>query len=132
MRFCAGSNQPPPVGLPSSFRLRISTSLVISQLDRDFRESLILSDLCTADGMPIIWIARLTGIPIKNRIAGSDIFDALKAEHSTAHPLKIFLFGGPEGVASGGFAGAEQPAQRALLCGMALSWVLLSRGDELG
>jgi N-acetylglucosaminyldiphosphoundecaprenol N-acetyl-beta-D-mannosaminyltransferase len=74
--------------------------LVNSQLDRDFRESLILSDLCTADGMPIIWIAWLAGIPIKNRIAGSDIFDALKAKHSTAHPLKIFLFGGPEGVAA--------------------------------
>ena len=74
--------------------------LVISQLDRGFRESLILSDLCTADGMPIIWIAWLSGIPIRERIAGSDIFDALKAEHSTAHPLKIFLFGGPEGVAA--------------------------------
>jgi N-acetylglucosaminyldiphosphoundecaprenol N-acetyl-beta-D-mannosaminyltransferase len=73
--------------------------LVNSQLDPDFRESLILSDLCTADGMPIIWIAWLTGIPIKNRIAGSDIFDALKAE-CTAHPLKIFLFGGAEGVAT--------------------------------
>ena len=74
--------------------------LVNSQLDPDFRESLILSDLCTADGMPIIWIAWLAGIPIKNRIAGSDIFDALKAEHSSAHPLKIFLFGGAEGVAA--------------------------------
>jgi N-acetylglucosaminyldiphosphoundecaprenol N-acetyl-beta-D-mannosaminyltransferase len=74
--------------------------LVISQLDRDFRESLILSDLCTADGVPIIWIAWLAGIPIKNRIAGSDIFDALKAEHSTARPLKTFLFGGPDGVAA--------------------------------
>src|SRR5258705_3992200 len=42
--------------------------LVNSQLDRDFRDSLILSDLCTADGVPIIWIAWLTGIPIKNRI----------------------------------------------------------------
>jgi N-acetylglucosaminyldiphosphoundecaprenol N-acetyl-beta-D-mannosaminyltransferase len=74
--------------------------LVNSYWDRDFRESLILSDLCTADGMPIIWIAWLTGIPIKKRIAGSDIFDALKAEHSTAHPLKIFLFGGADGVAA--------------------------------
>jgi N-acetylglucosaminyldiphosphoundecaprenol N-acetyl-beta-D-mannosaminyltransferase len=74
--------------------------LVSSQFDRDFRESLILSDLCTADGMPIVWIAWLVGIPIKDRIAGSDIFDALKAEHSIAHPLKVFLFGGPEGVAA--------------------------------
>ena len=72
--------------------------LVNSQLDRDFRETLILSDLCTADGMPIIWIAWLAGIPIKNRIAGSDIFDALKAD-KTALPLKIFLFGGADGVA---------------------------------
>jgi N-acetylglucosaminyldiphosphoundecaprenol N-acetyl-beta-D-mannosaminyltransferase len=74
-------------------------SLVISQLDRDFKDSLILSDVSTADGMPVIWIARLAGIPLKGRIAGSDIFDALKAKHCTAHPLKIFLFGGPEGVA---------------------------------
>jgi len=74
-------------------------SLVISQSDAEFRETLVQSDLCTADGMPIIWIARLTGIPIKSRIAGSDIFDALKAEHSAVNPLKIFLFGGPEGAA---------------------------------
>jgi N-acetylglucosaminyldiphosphoundecaprenol N-acetyl-beta-D-mannosaminyltransferase len=74
--------------------------LVNSQSDRDFRESLILSDLCTADGVAITWIAWLAGIPIKNRIAGSDIFDALKAERSTALPLKIFLFGGAEGVAA--------------------------------
>jgi N-acetylglucosaminyldiphosphoundecaprenol N-acetyl-beta-D-mannosaminyltransferase len=74
--------------------------LVNSQSDSDFRESLILSDLCTADGMPIIWIAWLAGIPIKCRIAGSDIFDALKAEQCSAHPLKIFFFGGAEGVAA--------------------------------
>jgi N-acetylglucosaminyldiphosphoundecaprenol N-acetyl-beta-D-mannosaminyltransferase len=74
--------------------------LVNSHLDRDFRESLILSDLCTADGVPFIWIAWLAGIPIKNRVAGSDIFDALKIQHSVGHRLKIFLFGGPQGVAS--------------------------------
>jgi len=72
---------------------------VISQSDREFRESLVLSDLCTTDGMPIVWIARLAGIAIKSRTAGSDIFDALKTEVSPAHSLKIFLFGGPEGVA---------------------------------
>lgn len=52
------------------------------------------------DGMPIVWIARVLGVPIKNRIAGSDIFDALKTEHDFANPLKVFLFGGPEGVAA--------------------------------
>jgi N-acetylglucosaminyldiphosphoundecaprenol N-acetyl-beta-D-mannosaminyltransferase len=74
-------------------------SLVISRSDHVFKESLILSDVSTADGMAVVWIARLTGIPLKGRIAGSDIFDVLKARHSSAHPLKIFLFGGPEGIA---------------------------------
>jgi N-acetylglucosaminyldiphosphoundecaprenol N-acetyl-beta-D-mannosaminyltransferase len=72
--------------------------LVNSQSDPDFRESLLLSDLCPVDGMPIVWIAWLLGIPIKNRVAGSDIFDALKTGHNAAKPLKIFLFGGAEGV----------------------------------
>jgi N-acetylglucosaminyldiphosphoundecaprenol N-acetyl-beta-D-mannosaminyltransferase len=72
---------------------------VTSQSNRSFRESLILSDLCTVDGMPIVWLARLIGIPIKSRTAGADIFDALKADVSPAHSLKIFLFGGPEGAA---------------------------------
>jgi N-acetylglucosaminyldiphosphoundecaprenol N-acetyl-beta-D-mannosaminyltransferase len=74
-------------------------SFVISQSDRVFRETLLLSDLCTTDGMPIVWIARVAGIPIKSRIAGSDMFDALKAGINPAHPLKVFLFGGPRGAA---------------------------------
>ncbi len=73
--------------------------LVTSQFDRAFKESLLLSDLCTADGMPIVWIARLMGIPIKQRTAGSDLFEALKAKQHFSRPLKIFLFGGADGVA---------------------------------
>jgi N-acetylglucosaminyldiphosphoundecaprenol N-acetyl-beta-D-mannosaminyltransferase len=75
-------------------------TLVNSLSDPEFRESLLLSDLCPADGMPIVWIARLLGIPIKHRIAGSDFFDAIKATGNPARPLKVFLFGGAEGVAA--------------------------------
>src|SRR5262249_47191044 len=57
------------------------------------------SDLSPTDGMPIVWIARLFGLPIRRRVAGSDIFFALKTEHSFAHPMKLFLFGGADGVA---------------------------------
>jgi N-acetylglucosaminyldiphosphoundecaprenol N-acetyl-beta-D-mannosaminyltransferase len=49
--------------------------------------------------MSIICIAWLIGIPINNRIAGCDIFDALKTQHDFVKPLKVFLFGGAEGVA---------------------------------
>ena len=52
--------------------------LVTAQTDAAFRESLLMSDLCPVDGVPIVWISRLIGIPIKGRVAGSDIFDRLK------------------------------------------------------
>ena len=58
------------------------------------------SDLCPADGMPIVWIARLIGVPIKQRVSGSDIFDALKMPDRHRRRLKLFLFGGAEGVAA--------------------------------
>jgi N-acetylglucosaminyldiphosphoundecaprenol N-acetyl-beta-D-mannosaminyltransferase len=74
--------------------------LVNTQSNPDFRESLLLSDLCPADGISIVWLGRLIGAPINNRVAGCDIFDALKVEHDSANALKVFLFGGAEGVAA--------------------------------
>jgi N-acetylglucosaminyldiphosphoundecaprenol N-acetyl-beta-D-mannosaminyltransferase len=74
--------------------------LVASRSDVDFRESLLLSDLCTADGMPVVWIARLLAIPIRERVAGSDIFAALSSSKNIARPLKVFLFGGAPGAAA--------------------------------
>jgi N-acetylglucosaminyldiphosphoundecaprenol N-acetyl-beta-D-mannosaminyltransferase len=72
--------------------------LALSQTDPAFKESILRSDLCIVDGMPVVWIARLMGLPIGRRIAGSDVFAALKSRPS-AKNLKLFLFGGDEGVA---------------------------------
>jgi N-acetylglucosaminyldiphosphoundecaprenol N-acetyl-beta-D-mannosaminyltransferase len=74
--------------------------LTATQTDPEFRESLLLSDLCPADGMPIVWVARLMGIPIKKRIAGSDIIMTLKAERTCTRQLNVFFFGGTEGIAT--------------------------------
>jgi N-acetylglucosaminyldiphosphoundecaprenol N-acetyl-beta-D-mannosaminyltransferase len=49
--------------------------------------------------MPIVWIARLIGVPIKQRVSGSDIFEALKTPDRVGQRLKVFLFGGAPGVA---------------------------------
>jgi N-acetylglucosaminyldiphosphoundecaprenol N-acetyl-beta-D-mannosaminyltransferase len=73
--------------------------LLHSRTDPEFRESLLLSDLCPPDGIAIVWIARLLGIPIKERAAGSDIFESLKSERQPAQRMRVFLFGGGEGVA---------------------------------
>ena len=72
--------------------------LVNSLADPEFRESLLLSDLCTADGMPIVWIARLLSLPIKKRIAGSDILDELRTREA-GRKLRVFFFGGADGIA---------------------------------
>lgn len=72
--------------------------LVKGRRDPQFRETLLFSELCTADGMPIVWIARLLGLPIKDRVAGSDMLGMLKSRQHSAQPLKFFLFGGAEGV----------------------------------
>ena len=70
-----------------------------SLLDKSFRDSLLASDLCTADGMPVIWIARLLGLPIRTRVAGSDIFAELKAGTFLKRHFSVFFFGGAGNVA---------------------------------
>jgi N-acetylglucosaminyldiphosphoundecaprenol N-acetyl-beta-D-mannosaminyltransferase len=74
--------------------------LITSLSDREFRDSLILSDLCTADGVAVVFLARLLGIPVKRRIAGADFLDSFRSEGGNRPPLKLFLFGGAEGVAA--------------------------------
>lgn len=71
--------------------------LIASQSDTAFRDSVINSDLSVADGMPIVWIARMLGIPIRERVAGSDLFEQLRANSSAR--LSVYFFGGVEGVA---------------------------------
>lgn len=72
--------------------------LIASQGDAAFRDSVIASDLSVADGMPLVWLGRLLGIPLPERVAGSTLFEALRAD--AAQPLSVYFFGGPEGVAA--------------------------------
>ncbi len=66
-----------------------------------FRDSVIRSDLSVADGMPLVWIARLLGLPIPERVAGSTLFDVLRTRrrNDNAEPVSVYFFGGPDGVA---------------------------------
>jgi N-acetylglucosaminyldiphosphoundecaprenol N-acetyl-beta-D-mannosaminyltransferase len=74
--------------------------LITSQGEKQFRECLLLSDLCPVDGMPIVWIARMLGIPIKDRVSGADLFDALKLADRFDRRLGVFLFGGADELAA--------------------------------
>lgn len=61
-----------------------------------FRESVCMSDLSLADGMPLVWVARLLHIPIHERVSGSDLFERLRQQ--TESLWRVFFFGGQKGV----------------------------------
>jgi N-acetylglucosaminyldiphosphoundecaprenol N-acetyl-beta-D-mannosaminyltransferase len=68
----------------------------------EFRQSVLSSDLSVADGAPILWLAEKQGTPLPERVAGADIFDALRygaGRQLLGRAVKVFFFGGPEGVA---------------------------------
>lgn len=71
--------------------------LIACQTDAAFRDSVINSDLNIADGMPIVWLSRLLGIPIRERVAGSTLFERLR--QGTGRKIAVYFFGAPEGVA---------------------------------
>ncbi len=71
--------------------------LVNSQRDAAFRRSVIDSDLSVADGMPVVWVARLLGIPIPGRVAGASLFESLR--RPAGERLSVYFFGGARGAA---------------------------------
>ena len=71
--------------------------VVHSRSDDAFRNAVLHSDLSVADGMPLVWLARLMGIPLRERVAGASLFEALRSGEGR---LTVYFFGGPEGVAA--------------------------------
>ena len=74
---------------------------VACRQDPAFRQSVLSSDLVVADGMPLVWAARLLGIPIPERVAGSSVFESIR---TTPPPdngprMRVFFFGGQPGIA---------------------------------
>jgi N-acetylglucosaminyldiphosphoundecaprenol N-acetyl-beta-D-mannosaminyltransferase len=87
--------------------------LIQSRSDDAFRNAVLHSDLSVADGMPLVWLARLIGIPIRERVAGANLFEALRG--GEGKPLAVYFFGGPDGVA-GEAARRLAPEAKGLVC----------------
>lgn len=66
--------------------------------DRSFADLCSATDLRLADGMPLIWAARLQGTPLPERVAGSDFIFPL-CERAARTGRSVFLLGGNPGAA---------------------------------
>jgi N-acetylglucosaminyldiphosphoundecaprenol N-acetyl-beta-D-mannosaminyltransferase len=69
-----------------------------SMTDEGFRMSVVNSDLCTADGAPIVLLARLLGAPLPHRVTGSNVFQRLTEEPGP--PISVYFFGGTDNSAA--------------------------------
>lgn len=75
--------------------------LIGCQRDPAFAQSVLDSDLSLADGMPLLWLARLLGVPLPERVAGSSLFERLRQTPPGPDviPIRVYYFGGPPGAA---------------------------------
>jgi N-acetylglucosaminyldiphosphoundecaprenol N-acetyl-beta-D-mannosaminyltransferase len=72
--------------------------LSIAGRNRRFRETINRADLAVADGMPLVWGARLKGQPLPQRITGNELVEeSCRLAARTGHG--VFLLGGAPGVA---------------------------------
>jgi N-acetylglucosaminyldiphosphoundecaprenol N-acetyl-beta-D-mannosaminyltransferase len=67
--------------------------------DPELRTILQEADLATADGMPLVWAARLLGASLKGRVAGSDFVPAF-IERAANKDFSVFLLGAKPQVAA--------------------------------
>ncbi len=82
--------------------------LVKASRDPELRRIINACALINADGMPVVWAARLLGKPLKERVAGIDLFQALLGRAAQAG-WRVFLLGAREEVV----LAARQACERA-------------------
>jgi len=81
--------------------------LAIAAQDREFRAAYENADLVVADGAAVMWLAKLGGTPLRERVAGSDLFWTL-GRASAERGVTLFFLGGVEGAADSARAELER------------------------
>lgn len=86
-------------GLPHQHVVVNVDKLVKASRDPELRRIINECALVNVDGMPVVWAARLLGKPLKERVAGVDLFEALMRRAGEAG-WRVFLLGAREEVVS--------------------------------
>jgi len=92
--------------------------LVSLQHDPSFRAAYQEADLVLADGMPVVWLSHLQrGTPLKERVAGSDLFwELARVSHETG--TRLFFLGGSPGSAQRATDAVYRRYPQAQICGV--------------
>lgn len=72
--------------------------VVIAERSAEFREAYAAADLSLADGQPVVWSSRLLGVPLPEKVSGSDLVLPL-VDRAAARSWRVFLLGAGPGVA---------------------------------
>jgi N-acetylglucosaminyldiphosphoundecaprenol N-acetyl-beta-D-mannosaminyltransferase len=73
--------------------------VVLAGEHEEFRDSYRRASLSVADGMPLVWTARLLGSPVPEKISGSDLVPRLM-ERAALRGYRVYLLGGAPGTAA--------------------------------
>ncbi|UVW29938.1 WecB/TagA/CpsF family glycosyltransferase [Massilia sp. H6] len=84
-------------GLPHQHVVVNVDKLVKASRDPGLQQIINDCALVNADGMPVVWASRLLGKPLKERVAGVDLFEALMARAGDKG-WRVFLLGAREEV----------------------------------
>lgn len=71
--------------------------VVHMQTDKQLYDSVVSADIINADGLPLVWVSKLFGDPIPERVTGVDLMQAL-VELAYKNSYKIFFLGAKEEV----------------------------------
>jgi N-acetylglucosaminyldiphosphoundecaprenol N-acetyl-beta-D-mannosaminyltransferase len=72
--------------------------IVDAQRDPNFAAVLARADLCVPDGAGVLWAARRVGLPLRERVTGSDGIYRI-CERAATRGWRVFLLGAAPGVA---------------------------------
>jgi len=72
--------------------------LSLAQREAHFRETINQADLVVADGMPLVWVSRLKGERLAERITGVELVDQ-SCQLAARNEQGVFLLGAAPGVA---------------------------------
>lgn len=99
MEECLDAIEQKIISDEKSYLVAVNSDVILKiEQDEQLKEVTDRADFVIVDGKPLIWIAKKQGIPIEEKISGSDLVPLL-CERAAEKGYSVFILGGKEGVA---------------------------------